>query len=305
MGLASYAQETDLTWLNQNAVNLTNYQSKLKQDLTGIEILMLGEASHGTKEFYLEKNKLIKYLVSNDGYTQIGFEHLDTEFKKINDYIQSNKNGDLDLAMKGLMAYRTQEFVELFEWLKHYNMMNPSKKVGVFGFHKEEFYDPFTRDQLMTDEVVKVVNATKTKVVLWAHNIHTAKNKTMPEISAMGDYLKGVYGNKFFNIAFDTYEGSVRTMNWSDDNGYTFAINQLPPVEKESYTWIFGQAKYPDFYVRFTEDCPFASQTKKLTNIMVNWKAPFALPTTIAKDFDALIFIRKTSASEEIGSVVR
>lgn len=299
MSLASYAQETDLAWLNQNAISLTSYQSKLKQDLKGIEVLMLGEASHGTKEFYLEKNKIIQYLVTHEGYTQIGFEHLDTEFAKINDFIQG-KNVDLSTAMKNLRAYGTQEFVELFQWLKAYNDRNPTHKVTVFGFHREGFYDPFTRDQLMTDEVVKVQNATKAKIVLWAHNIHTAKNKTMPEISAMGDYLKGVYGKRFFNIAFDTYEGSVRTMNWSEDNGYNFAVNQLVPVEKDSFTWLFGQAKYPDFYVRFTEDSPFALQTKKITNIMVGWKAPFALPTAVGKDFDALIFIKKTSESQLI-----
>lgn len=294
---ATYAQESDLKWLNENIVDLTNYHPKLKQDLMGVEVLMLGEASHGTKEFYLEKNKIIKYLIANDGYTQIGFEHLDTEFAKINDFIQG-KNENLSVAMKDLRAYRTQEFVELFRWLKAYNVKHPDHKVTVYGFHKEDFYDPFTRDQLMTEEVAKVKNATNAKMILWGHNIHTAKNKTMPEISAMGDYLKETYGKKFFNIAFDTYEGNVRTMNWSDDKGYTFAVNQLPMVEKESFTWWFGQAKYPDFYVRFTDDSPFALQTKKITNIMVGWKAPFALPTTVGKDFDALIFIRKTSQSE-------
>lgn len=293
----TYAQETDLKWLNENIVDLTSYHPKLKQDLTGVEVLMLGEASHGTKEFYLEKNEVIKYLIANDDYTQIGFEHLDAAFAKINDFIQGKTN-DLFAAMKDLRAYRTQEFVELFGWLKAYNLKHPDRKVAVFGFHKEGFYDPFTRDQLMAEEVARVKKATKAKLILWGHNIHAAKNKTMPEISAMGDYLKETYAKKFFNIAFDTYEGSVRTMNWSDDKGYTFAVNQLPIVEKESFTWLFGQAKYPGFYVRFTDDSPFALQTKKITNIMVGWKAPFALPTMIGKDFDALIFIKKTSESE-------
>ena len=293
----TYAQETDLKWLNENVVDLNDYHAKLKQDLTGVEVLMLGEASHGAKEFFLEKNEIIKYLIVNDGYTKIGFEHLDTEFAKINDFIQG-KAIDLSTAMKNLRAYRTQEFVELFQWLKAYNDKNPSNKVMVFGFHKEDFYDPFTRDELMADEVVKIQSPAKAKVILWGHNIHTAKNKTMPEISAMGDYLKETYGSKFFNIAFDTYEGDVHTMNWSDDKGYTFSVNQLHAVEKESFTWLFGQAKYPNFYVRFTDDSPFALQTKKLTNIMVGWKSPFALPTTIGKDFDALIFIKKTSASQ-------
>jgi len=293
----SYGQDADIAWLNKNAVDLAHYTSKLKEDLTGVEVLMLGEASHGTKEFYLEKNKIIQYLVTHEGYMQIGFEHLDTEFVKINDFIQG-KAVDLPTAMKNLRAYRMQEFLELFQWLKAYNDKNPNHKVKVFGFHQEDFYDPFTRDQLMADEVVKVQKATKSKIVLWAHNIHTAKNKTMPEISAMGDYLKELYGKSFFNIAFDTYEGRVRTMDWSDEKGYVFNINQLPSVEKNSFTWLFAQAKYPDFYVRFTEDSPFALHTKKITNIMVGWKAPFALPTIVGKDFDALVFIRKTSASQ-------
>ncbi|RZJ80387.1 MAG: hypothetical protein EOO47_07745 [Flavobacterium sp.] len=294
---AVFAQETDVKWLNKNAINLDNYYEKLRKDLAGVTVLMLGEASHGTKEFYLEKNKIIQYLVNNDGYTQIGFEYLDTDFEKINDFIHG-KAQHLPSAMKNLRAYRTKEFVELFQWLKAYNLKTHKNKVSVFGFHKEGFYDPFTRDQLMTDEVVKVKSATKAKVILWAHNIHTAKNKTMPEISVMGDYLRTAYGNQFFNIAFDTHEGRVTTMNWDENAGYTFATNELVPVEKESFTWLFNQVKYPNFYVRFVAGNPFSSQVKKITNVMVNWKAPFALPTTIGKDFDALIFIKKTSASQ-------
>lgn len=294
------AQQTELAWLNENSISLKSYQKKLKTDLKGVEVLMLGEASHGTKEFFLEKNEIIKYLISNDGYTQIGFEHMDTEIQKINDYISSDKDQDLPKAMENLMAYKTQEFAELFQWLRSYNIKNPNHKVAVFGFHKEGFYDPFTRDQLMSEEVVKVKDATNAKIILWAHNIHTARNKTMPEISAMGDYLSQTYTDKFFNIAFDTYEGDVHTMNWSNENGYTFDIKTLPPVDKDSFTSIFNQVKHPNFYVHFSKGNPFVSQTRKITNIMVNWKAPFALPTTIAEDFNALIFIRKTSASDVI-----
>ncbi len=294
-----YAQETDIRWLNKNALSLTNYQKELKKDLTGVTVLMLGEASHGTKEFYLEKNKIIQYLISHDGYTQIGFEYLDTDFAKINNFIHGESE-DLALAMKNLRAYRTWEFFELFQWLKAYNLKKPKNKVSVFGFHKEGFYDPFTRDQLMTEEVIKVKDATKAKVILWAHNIHTAKNKTMPEISVMGDYLKEAYGKQFFNIAFDTHEGSVQTMNWDEEKGYTFAIKVLPEVGKDSFTSLFNQISSKNFYVCFKEGNPFVSQTKKITNIMVNWKAPFALPTNIGKDFDALIFIKRTSASSVI-----
>lgn len=292
-----FSQTDGLTWLNSNAVSLTNYQPSLLKDVANAKVVMLGEASHGTREFYLEKNEVIKNLVKKANYRIIGFEFTDVEMAKINDFVKGKRN-DILQAMQGLRAYRTAEFMDLFNWLREYNLVNKESQVEVFGFHKEEFIDPFTRDKLMTAQVVAKQKPSNAKVILWAHNIHTAKNKTMPEISAMGDYLKEEYGQTFYNIAFDTFEGTVTTMNWDDKKeDYTFKITALATPAVTGYTHLFSQVKYDNFYIALKEGNPFVNDAKAITNVMVNWRAPFALPTILGLDFNALIFIKKTTAS--------
>lgn len=87
-------------------------------------------------------------------------------------------------------------------------------------------------------------------------------------------------------------------MNWTDDGGYTFAVKALVPIGKDSFTWMFNQAKPQNFYIHFAEGNPFSSQIKNITNVMVIGKPHLPCQPLSEKDFDALIFIKKTSASQ-------
>lgn len=151
--LSAYSQDKNLQWINENAVSLAENHSSdttfsfLDSELKENTILGLGEASHGTHEFYTQKAHIIQYLIKNSNYKLIGFELTQAYLKPINDYIQ-NGNGDLKGLMKDLMLYNTQEIFELFQWIKEYNQkQTASKKVILFGFDSEDFwYDPLLHE---------------------------------------------------------------------------------------------------------------------------------------------------------------
>ena len=83
------SQTDTLTWINSNARDLSNL-SFLKKDLKGKHIVGLGEASHGTREFYTEKARIILYLAENCGFRTLAFEVPDSLMMQINSFVQNN-----------------------------------------------------------------------------------------------------------------------------------------------------------------------------------------------------------------------
>lgn len=286
-----------LKWLNNNSVGLNeNYFSKLAEDLKLNKVLGLGEASHGTREFYLEKNKIVKYLIENKQYSQIGFEFKDSILLKINDYV-SGAGGELKNLMKDMRLYNTQEFYDLFEWIKNYNAKNFGSKISVFGFDETEFLsDPFTRDSLMANNIIERQRATKQKVIVWGHNLHVGKyGAAILGATSMGKHLNNAYAKDYFNIAFDTYEGFVNTI-MNKDEGFVVESHELEKPTN-NFTAIFAKSNQLNFYVNMAGIHPFSDVNSTFTNIYADWRKPFNLPVKFDQNFNALIFVKKTSAS--------
>ncbi|RZL02214.1 MAG: hypothetical protein EOO89_29860, partial [Pedobacter sp.] len=105
------AQESTVAWINTNGkpllseVDTTLADLKfLNEELRGKTVLGLGEASHGTREFYLQKNRMIQYAVKNLGFRSLGFEVPDQVLAPINEYVTGGK-GELKDLMVGMVLY--------------------------------------------------------------------------------------------------------------------------------------------------------------------------------------------------------
>jgi len=131
-------------WLTSNAIPLKSVEEKesfadlkpLKQVLRGVRIVGLGEETHGTREFFQLKHRLVEFLVKEAGFTVFAMEVSYAASSAINEYVLNGK-GDRDevLAKQGLWAWDTQEVSELIEWLRQYNSSVPvEKKVRFVGF---------------------------------------------------------------------------------------------------------------------------------------------------------------------------
>ncbi len=93
------------------------------------KIVGLGEATHGTKEFFQLKHRIFQYLVENHGYRIFAFESDMGESWYVNQYILHGI-GDLDDIMRNKMLFwtwRTKEVKELLQWMRKYNVENDEK----------------------------------------------------------------------------------------------------------------------------------------------------------------------------------
>ncbi len=301
VGITTYSQDATVKWINENAYILQADTTRSTEDLHFLRselknnmVIGLGEASHGTREFYNQKQRIISYLITHLDYKRIGFEMQDKYLEPVNAYLQ-NGTGNLKELMKDMVLYNTEEIYHLFQSIKQYNDTQPAtKKVSVYGFDREAFAgDPFNRDRLMAQNMIADQVAHKQKTILWAHNIHIAKDTIIAQYRGMGYHVKQHYGAQFYVLGFDTFNGSVTVI--SSDEG--LAAHDFE-ASSESFSEMFSKASNPNIYIPFNKTPnPLTSQQREITNIYANWTDTRARPIKPGVDFDAILFIKTTTAS--------
>ena len=109
----------------------------LKQTLENRDIVSLGEATHGTKEFFLYKVRLTQFLVSELGFKAIAFESDFSTVQKLDDFI-NDKVEKLDAGYGGFPL--TPETRGMLSWLRKYNQTQAIKdRVHLYGMEARGF----------------------------------------------------------------------------------------------------------------------------------------------------------------------
>ena len=104
-------------------------------------LALLGEASHGTHEFYRERAELTKRLIAEKGFCAVAVEADWPDAYRLNRYVRGTSN-DVD-AVEALADFRrfptwmwrNTVVVEFIEWLRAHNEALPpnAPKVGFYG----------------------------------------------------------------------------------------------------------------------------------------------------------------------------
>lgn len=111
----------------------------LAEPLGDARIVGLGEATHGTKEFFQLKHRLIRYLVTELDFRLFGIEASFAEVFAIDKHVVSG-HGDPAEALDSVNRWtiNTQEMLSLVNWLREYNEGRPtSQKVRVYGYDSQ------------------------------------------------------------------------------------------------------------------------------------------------------------------------
>ena len=85
-------------------------------------VVALGEATHGTAEFFRMKHRIIEFLASHLGFTIFAIEANMPEAYALNAYI-INGEGDPAKLLQGLYfwTWNTQEVLDMIEWMRDFN----------------------------------------------------------------------------------------------------------------------------------------------------------------------------------------
>ncbi|MGF1429250.1 erythromycin esterase family protein [Kitasatospora sp. LaBMicrA B282] len=99
------------------------------------EVVGLGEATHGSHEFFALKDRVFRYLVEQQGFTTFALEMSWSAGLRIDDYLQHG-NGSARQVVHEAMAgspWDREEFVTLVQWMRDHNRQDPEHPVHFLG----------------------------------------------------------------------------------------------------------------------------------------------------------------------------
>jgi erythromycin esterase len=88
-----------------------------------------GETTHGTREFFQFKHRLLEFLVTEMDFTGFTIEASFSACQPINDYVHYGR-GDWESALTGqwYTVWNTEEVAALIDWMRVYNQTVPDEK---------------------------------------------------------------------------------------------------------------------------------------------------------------------------------
>lgn len=123
-------------------VKANNDLESFKNIVGTSELIGLGEATHGTSEFFTLKHKLLQYAVTELGFRVFALEDNQIAVEKINAYVHTG-NGTAKQAMSGLFdVWYREEMLKMVEWVRSYNSQNHDDQVSFVGFDMQEVDRP-------------------------------------------------------------------------------------------------------------------------------------------------------------------
>src|SRR5689334_21942379 len=94
----------------------------LKEWIGDARIVALGEATHGTHEFFEMKHRMLRFLVEEMGFNTFAIEANLPEANLLNDYLHTGQ-GDPAALLDGLhfWTWDTQEVLDMILWMRAHN----------------------------------------------------------------------------------------------------------------------------------------------------------------------------------------
>src|SRR5438105_3327273 len=110
--------------------------------------VLLGEATHGTHQFYKARAEITKRLIREKGFTVLAWEADWPDALRINRFIQGRSADETAMDALGdfkrfpRWMWRNADILDLVGWLRAYNQSLPRKapKVGVYGLDLYSLY---------------------------------------------------------------------------------------------------------------------------------------------------------------------
>ncbi|HEY6534588.1 MAG TPA: erythromycin esterase family protein [Candidatus Nitrosocosmicus sp.] len=175
--------------INYNSLNNSKDLDLLLDRIGNSQYVLLGEASHGTSEFYKWRSEISKRLILEKGFSFIAVEGDWPDCFKVNRYIKCYPNSGKN-AYNVLHSFNrwptwmwaNKEMVDLIEWLKEYNdtIINQQKLSTTIdktiGFYGLDLYSLWESMESII-EYLKKVDASTLKQTIDAYNCFEPYNK--------------------------------------------------------------------------------------------------------------------------------
>ena len=127
---AAYCADDVTDWIKANSIPLSTVEAghgfedmqPLMKIVGEARIVALGEATHGSREFFQLKHRMLEFLATEMGFTIFSIEANMPESYRLNEYVLTGK-GDPKQLLSGLYfwTWNTEEVLAMIEWMREFN----------------------------------------------------------------------------------------------------------------------------------------------------------------------------------------
>src|SRR5262245_46534821 len=127
---AQPAAESHVQWIRDHALSIRSVTAgsgfedlqPLKKVIGDARIVSLGESTHGSREIFQMKHRLLEFLVAEMGFTIFSIEANMPEAWRLNDYVLRGE-GDPKRLIAGMSfwTWNTREVGEMVDWMRQFN----------------------------------------------------------------------------------------------------------------------------------------------------------------------------------------
>ena len=117
---------------------------RLRARIGQAQVVLLGEASHGTAEFYRMRARITRELILHEGFTAVTLEADWPDAARIDHYVRDFEHAPPEwktFSRFPTWMWRNSEFRELVDWLRAHNAtLPPAQRVSVHGLDLYSMY---------------------------------------------------------------------------------------------------------------------------------------------------------------------
>ena len=128
--LVAQQNESPVDWVRGHAIRLTTVEAghgladlqPLESVVGDARIVSLGEATHGSREFFQLKHRMLEFLATRKGFCIFSIEANMPEAYRLNDYVL-NGTGDPAALIRGMYfwTWDTEEVLAMVRWMRTFN----------------------------------------------------------------------------------------------------------------------------------------------------------------------------------------
>ncbi len=95
----------------------------LKEAFKGVRIVGLGESTHGTRDFFQLKHRLLRFLVEEMGFRAFVIESGLEQVRNVDDYVIEGKGDKYRaLSTQSYWTWDTAEVIDMIDWMRDHNL---------------------------------------------------------------------------------------------------------------------------------------------------------------------------------------
>lgn len=105
-------------------------------------IVALGESTHGTREFFQAKHRLLEYLVRAHGFTVFALEDNQLLVEQVNRYVQGGEGTGTQALASLFGVWNREEMLAIVEWARGWNAAHPDRALRFVGYDIQDHRTP-------------------------------------------------------------------------------------------------------------------------------------------------------------------